>query len=51
MTATLVATPDPDEPCVHYWHAVDRDEDLIVCSYCRQTWSLVDDPPPGDDAA
>ena len=49
MTDTLVATPDP-EPCVHYWHAVDRDENLIVCSYCRQTWSLLDDDP-GDDAA
>lgn len=48
MTITLVGTPDPEPPCVHYWHAIDRNEVVLVCSYCRQTWSL-DDPPDGDD--
>jgi hypothetical protein len=47
VTITLVATPDPDEePCVHYWQATDRNEDVIVCRYCRTTWSL--DDGPGD---
>jgi hypothetical protein len=49
VTVTLVATPDPDEePCVHYWQATDRNEDVIVCRYCRTTWSL--DDGPGDAA-
>jgi len=46
VTVTLVAAPDL-EPCVHYWQAVDHDETLIVCSYCRKTWAFDDDP--GDD--
>lgn len=45
MTATLVATPDP-EPCEHAWRYIER-FDLLHCPLCQATMSPDDDP--GDD--